>query len=98
MPEVITAIYENGILRPLIPLPLREHQTIQIQILPFRHADATEEAIQVLINAGLLTPPQVESDIEPISAEERRTLAEVLGKATGTKPLSEIIIEERGEW
>src|ERR671932_820579 len=34
MPEIITAIYENGVLRPLSPLPLQEHQTVRIQVLP----------------------------------------------------------------
>ena len=35
MTEIITAVYENGVLRPLSPLSLREHQTVRIQVLPF---------------------------------------------------------------
>ena len=49
------------------------------------------------MQAGLLTPPPGRSDILSPSAEERRELAERLGQARG-KPLSEVIIEERGEW
>ena len=36
-------------------------------------------------------------DEDPVSPEERAELARLLGEAPG-KPLSEIIIEERGEW
>jgi predicted DNA-binding antitoxin AbrB/MazE fold protein len=38
MPEIITAIYENGVLRPLKPLPLQEQQTVRIQVLPEDYA------------------------------------------------------------
>ena len=34
MPDVMTAVYENGVLRPLIPLPLQELQIVHIKILP----------------------------------------------------------------
>jgi len=97
MLETITAIYENGILRPLVPLTLHERQTVQIQILPFQNPDETQAAIDLLVKAGLLTPPAGESEFEPVSAAERRNLATVLSKADA-KPLSEVIIEERGTW
>ncbi|MEZ4712811.1 MAG: antitoxin AF2212-like protein [Caldilineaceae bacterium] len=32
--SVITATYENGVLHPSVALPLQEHQTVEIQILP----------------------------------------------------------------
>lgn len=97
MTEIVTAVYENGVLRPLGPLNLREHQTVRVQVLPEEPADEVEEVIQNLVQAGLLTPPPGYSEVDPVSEEERRELAEILGKAPG-KPLSEIIIEERGEW
>jgi len=97
MMEVVTAIYENGLLRPLRPLNLRERQSVRIQVLPPEPADEAEEIIGNLVAAGLMTPPPGYSDVEPIPEEERRELAEILGRAPG-KPLSEIIIEERGEW
>jgi predicted DNA-binding antitoxin AbrB/MazE fold protein len=34
MPITIEAVYENGILRPLGPLALPEHQTVRITIEP----------------------------------------------------------------
>ena len=51
----------------------------------------------MLVAAGRLTPPPGRSDVEPISEQERRELADRLGRAPG-KPLSEMIIEGRGEW
>ena len=100
MAEIVTAVYENGVLRPLRPLNLREHQTVRLQVLPEEPArDEVEEVIQSLVAAGLMrprpnrgTPPP-----DPVSEEERRRLADIIGKAPG-KPLSEIIIEEWGEW
>ncbi len=96
MSEIVTAIYENGILRPLKPLPLQDHQKVRLQILADTATDETEHVIQSLVEAGLLTPPPGHSEVEPLSEEENRKLADILGKAA-PKPLSEIIIEERGE-
>jgi predicted DNA-binding antitoxin AbrB/MazE fold protein len=97
MTETVTAVYENGVLRPLRPLKLRERQTVRLQIVPEDLTDNEDEtAIRVLVEAGILTPPPGRSDVEPISEEERHELADRLGRAPG-KPLSEIIIEDRGE-
>lgn len=32
--QIVTAIYENGALHPVVALPLKEHQKVDIQILP----------------------------------------------------------------
>jgi predicted DNA-binding antitoxin AbrB/MazE fold protein len=34
MPLTVEAIYENGVLRPAQPLPLKEHETVRITIEP----------------------------------------------------------------
>ena len=96
MAEIVTAVYEKGLLRLLSPLKLNEHQTVRIQILPEKPVNEGGEGIQRLIAAGLLTPPPGHSEIEPISDAEQHELAEILGKASGN-PLSKIIIEERGK-
>jgi predicted DNA-binding antitoxin AbrB/MazE fold protein len=98
MSETVKAVYENGILRPLSPLNLREHQTVRVQVLPDDAArDEGAEAVRVLVAAGLMhrlertpVPP------DPVSEKDRRALAERLARAPG-KPLSEVIIEDRGE-
>jgi predicted DNA-binding antitoxin AbrB/MazE fold protein len=97
MPEIITAIYENGVLRPLSPLPLQEHQTVRLQVLPEESVTELERITQSLATAGLITPPPCRSDFESVSEEAWRELTEKL-KAIPGKPLSEILIEERGEW
>jgi predicted DNA-binding antitoxin AbrB/MazE fold protein len=97
MPEIITAIYENGVLRPLSPLPLQEHQTVRIQVLPEDSVAELEQITQSLATAGLITPPPCRSDVEPVSEDAWRELTEKL-KAIPGQSLSEILIEERGEW
>ncbi|MBU0493030.1 MAG: antitoxin family protein [Chloroflexi bacterium] len=97
MPDIVTAVYENGILRPVQPLNLRERQTVRLQVLPDEPTDEMDLVLQALVAAGLITPPPGHSDVTPISDKERHRLARRLGQAPG-KPLSEIIIEERGPW
>ncbi len=96
MSEILTAIYENGILRPLRPLNLQEQQRVRVQVWPEEPADEVEDVIRKLAEAGIITPPVGYSELDPLSENERLELARILGQATG-KPLSEIIIEERGE-
>ena len=98
--EIVTAVYEKGVLRPLQPLDLEERQMVRIQVVPETVVeDEGEEMIRLLVAAGLMrprpkkgTPPP-----DPVSEKERRRLADIMGNAPG-KPLSEIIIEERGDW
>ena len=97
--QTITAVYEKGILRPLQPLDLQEGQTVRVRVLPDGLAEAENEgeaAIRVLVTEGSLTPPPGCPDVPPISEQERIELADSLGRTSG-KPLSEIIIEDRGE-
>jgi predicted DNA-binding antitoxin AbrB/MazE fold protein len=91
MAEVITAVYEKGVLRPLTPLALAEKQTVRIQILT---ESETGPMIQDLIARGLLTPPPGMPGMPPITAEERHNLADRLGRVGGHS-LSELIIAER---
>lgn len=97
MSELVMAIYDQGLLRPLKPLNLPDHQTVMIQVLSEVVSDTADKAIEFLVKMGLLTPPSGSSKVKTISNKERQRMADVLGKAT-TKPLSQVIIEERGEW
>jgi predicted DNA-binding antitoxin AbrB/MazE fold protein len=104
MTETILAIYEEGVLRPLEPLHLKEQQRVYIQVVPEERdesppeEDRLEALIQRLIREGRIVPrPPGPIPPDPVSEEERLRLADLLGKVPG-KPLSEIIIEERGEW
>ncbi|MBN1954687.1 MAG: antitoxin family protein [Anaerolineae bacterium] len=95
MAEQVRAIYEKGVLRPLRPLNLREHQMVDIQIMAEAEKEDAAELVRLLAAAGLITPPPGHSAEAPISEEERRALADRLGRIPG-KPLSEMIIEDRG--
>jgi predicted DNA-binding antitoxin AbrB/MazE fold protein len=94
MTEVISAVYENGLLYPLESLNLHEHQRVKIRIVPEATSENPENIIQLLTEIGLLTSPQGYSHISPLSDDERSRLSYTLAQAT-TKPLSEMIIEER---
>jgi len=97
MPQNIMAVYEHGLLRPLEPLILPENRKVKIQIVPELTTDKADQVVQFLIKVGLLTPPSNPSKLSSISKAERRKLADAL--AYGTKQtLSEIVIEDRGQW
>jgi len=104
MSEIVTAVYEKGVLRPLQPMNLREYQKVRLEVLPEEAPVQTEpepkiiQVIQNLVASGLMRPKpgRISLPPDPVSEAERLSLADKLGKAPG-KPLSEIIIEERGE-
>ena len=97
MLQNIMAVYEQGLLRPLEPLILPEKYKVHIQIVPEPVVDKGDEIIQFLVNMGLITPPSTPSKASTISKAERRKLADALAK-NAKQRLSEIVIEERGQW
>ena len=85
MKQTITAIYENGVLRPLTPLELDEHAKVRISVEPVpSNVDAVEtqrrRVEDVLIAAGLVRP-RVAPDppLRPLSEQERAELADRIG-------------------
>jgi hypothetical protein len=64
-------------------------------LLPDDPDDAVDRVLQTLLASGVLTAPSRHSDVKPMTDAKRRELADRLGNVPG-KPLSEIIIEERG--
>jgi len=98
MSQIVTAVYEKGVLRPLHPVNLRDRQQVRLQVLPddWEENDAWT-AVSVLVEAGLMRPPrQGTPPTDPVSNEERLALAKRISKAPG-KSLSDIVIEDRGE-
>jgi len=97
MVDIVTAVYRGGALYPLQPLDLQESEEVRIQVLHERpSADPDGAALRALVAAGLITPPPGRSSVPAISEAKRLQLAKKLGSQPG-KPVSEIIIEERGE-
>jgi predicted DNA-binding antitoxin AbrB/MazE fold protein len=97
MSQVITAVYEHGVLNPLTPLGLHEHQRVHVQIVPEAQQDTIEHVLEWLTRIGRISPPQHSGDTAPCSETERAQLAHALGDAV-SKPLSATILDERGAW
>ncbi|MDX2229903.1 MAG: antitoxin family protein [Leptolyngbyaceae cyanobacterium bins.349] len=97
MSSLIPAIYENGIIRPLQPLHLLDGQEVQIQIVVNNSQAELQSITQSLEATGIITPPPHMNNVEPVDPTQWQELAERLQSLPG-KPLSEIIIEERGAW
>ena len=95
--SLIPAIYENGVIRPLHPLSLAEGQSLQVQIIVDESLIELQNIAQSLEATGIITPPPYADDIAPVPAKDWQELSERLKTLTG-KPLSELIIEERGTW
>lgn len=97
MPQSIIAVYEHGIFRPLEPLSLPDKQRVRIRIDIERQIDSAENGFQHMVNIGKLTLPSGQSKVKQVPLEERNRVADILGQATN-KSVSEMIIEDRGEW
>ena len=95
MDQTVTAIYENGVLRPLDPLDLPERAKVPISIKPLQApADVETHRRQVreaLVAAGLVLPQPAAPQGQRLSEPERD---EVARRIPAGRPLSEIIIEE----
>lgn len=86
MHEQIEVVYENGVLRPLGPLPsqLREHQHLTVTI-------HTPGALQDRLDAACVAAAKKEAD-PTVSLEEVR---QILSKVSGT--LAQAVSAERDE-
>jgi predicted DNA-binding antitoxin AbrB/MazE fold protein len=89
MPLQVDAVYENGVLRPLQPLDLKEHEHVLVSVLkttptPGRSSLAVEYVEKIKRELR---------DAEPIPglAEVRKRLAKISGSMAAE------IIAERGE-
>ena len=86
MHERIEVVYENGVLRPLAPLPpqLREHQHLTVTI-------ESPGALEDRLDTACLAAAKRDAD-PTVSLEEVRR---ILAKAPGT--LAQAVIAEREE-
>jgi predicted DNA-binding antitoxin AbrB/MazE fold protein len=46
MPLIVEAVYENGVLKPVEPLPLKEHEKVQLTVHP--HASRLVDAYGIM--------------------------------------------------
>lgn len=98
MAQRVTAIYEDGVLRPLSPLELPEHSQVEIDIHQMPSATDRpahrDQINQALVKAGLSLPSIdiTASTAAPLSPERREELARLFSVG---RPISELISEDR---
>ena len=94
MVRTITAVYEKGVLRPLIPLSLPEHTRVELQIIkPVSVAeDERHQVRQALMAAGVIRPQPLTEAAQSVPEADLAKAAQALGQAG---PLSDFIIAER---
>jgi predicted DNA-binding antitoxin AbrB/MazE fold protein len=96
MSITVTAIYEDGVLRPLTPLALPEHTTVEIAVQPVANSKSQEHRLRVrhaLVAAGIATDrPTGTLPNKSLSPERRMELAQ---RFASKQPMSDIIAEER---
>ncbi len=102
MSQRVTAIYENGVLRPLTQLNLPEHTQVEFEIdveaattsdPRAAHAQAVRTALR---RAGVSASPLPLSNAtsERLPAERRDELAQMFAS---DRPLADLITEDREE-
>ena len=87
MTKQVEAVYENGVLRPLEPLPLEEHQQVTVTV-----SDVPEDQLASMIDHAFIERARKEveaMDHIPTLDEVQRILSKIPGS------LSKDIITER---
>ncbi len=99
MAEIVRAVYEQGILRPLTPLDLPEHSQVEIEVRTIPgtlEPHVLREQVRAALDAAGILAPVTSADLPPLSETERAALADRLA-VRDAKPLSRIIMDDRGE-
>ena len=86
MNQTTTAIYENGLLRPRVPLDLPEHSEVEITVY------ISENSLHKQVRRALKLENQSNRTEDVISNKRRAELAEIF---SAEKPLSDYISEDR---
>lgn len=98
MSRKITAIYENGVLRPLSPLELPEHSQVEITVQQvdtiMNNSTHRDQVRHALAGAGvsLPVPDDVFRNTTPLTEERRKELAHLFST---DQLLSKLISEDR---
>jgi predicted DNA-binding antitoxin AbrB/MazE fold protein len=90
----ISAIYKNGVLRPLEPLDLPEHTRVQVAVTVTkdRFKEEDERIRAIFAAAGVPIAPRPADGRLPMTSEELTELGRRIGAG---RPVSEIVSEER---
>ena len=88
MPLQVDAVYENGVLRPLQPLDLREHEHVLVSVVKTGVAGRSNLAVEYIEK---IKRELQDTEAPPGLEEVRRRLAKIPGSMAAE------IIAERGE-
>lgn len=88
MPQQVDAIYENGVLRPLQPLHLTEHERVLVSVVKNAASGRSSLAVEYIEK---LRREQEDSEPPPGLEDVRRRLAKIPGSMAAE------IVSERGE-
>ena len=86
MNQTTTAIYENGLLRPIVALDLPEHSEVEIAV------HISENSLRGQVRKALKLENQPNKTEDVISNERREEIAKIF---SAEKPLSDYINEDR---
>lgn len=86
MIQTTTAIYENGMLRPIVPLDLPEHTEVEITI------EIGENSLHKKVRKALKLDELSDNSTNVISNKRRAEIAKIF---SAEKPLSNYINEDR---
>lgn len=93
--QTVTAIYQNGVLRPLDSLDLPENSEVELNVKLIESKQDSGAAIgELLFQKGLSRRRKKTEPKQNLSPEERARLAEIF---SAPQPLGEIIGEDREE-
>lgn len=86
MNQTTTAIYENGLLRPIVPLDLPEHSEVEITI------QINDDSLHSKVRKALKINNKVSKNESLISNKRREQLAKIFSTE---KPISDYISDDR---
>lgn len=93
--QTVTAIYQNGVLRPLVSLDLPENSEVELNVKVIERKQDSRSAInELLVQKGLSRRKKKTEPKQHLSLEERERLAKIF---SAPQPLGELISEDREE-
>ncbi len=93
--QTVTAIYANGVLRPLALLDLPENSEVELDVKIIENKQNSREQIgELLVKKGLSLRKKAIEPKQKLSAEERERLAKIF---SAPQPLGELISADREE-
>lgn len=93
--QTVNAIYQNGVLRPVVSLDLPENTEVELDVKIIESKNGSREQIgELLVRKGLSLRKKYVAIKQSLSGEERERLANLF---SAPQTLGEVIYEDREE-